>query len=71
MDYRRTLPEFYELMAELDEYDDGGTAEYQVHIIGDKSAVVLTGVPSEVMCWSSNLDNAVKIAQALNEAEGR
>jgi hypothetical protein len=55
MDYRRTLPEFRETIAFLDAHDMGNVSEYQVHpIVG----------------WSNNLDNAVKIAQALNEAEG-
>jgi hypothetical protein len=57
-------------MAYLDAHDDGETPEYQVHKIGDKHAVVLTGMPAEIVGWSNNLDNAEKIAQALNEAEG-
>jgi hypothetical protein len=70
MDYRRTLPEFRETIAFLDAHDMGNVSEYQVHPIGERYAIVLTGTPNEIVGWSNNLDNAVKIAQALNEAEG-
>jgi hypothetical protein len=68
--HQRTLPEFREEMAYIDAYATGDVPEYQVHPIGDKYAIVLTGTPNEIVGWSNNLDNAVKIAQALNEAEG-
>jgi hypothetical protein len=72
MDYRRTLPEFREEMARLDAHATGDAPEYQAHIVGDRYAVVLTGTdaPNEIMCWCSNVNNALMIAHALNEAEG-
>ena len=37
--------------------------------IGDKYAIVLTEAPN-IVGWSNSRENAVKITQALNEAEG-
>lgn len=70
MDYRRTRPEFRETVEFLNAYDDGETPEYQVHRIGNKYAIVLAGMPAEIVGCHDTVDNGLKIAQALNEAEG-
>jgi hypothetical protein len=70
MDYR-SGSEFWEMMEFLEAYDTGQVLEYQGQRIGDKYAIVLTGMPAaELVGWSNNADNALKIAQALNQAEG-
>ena len=49
---------------------DTGDPEYQARRVGRaKYAIVLSGEPDEVVGWGYDEESAIKIAQALNEAE--
>jgi hypothetical protein len=51
---------------------DAGEPEYQARHIGRaKYAIVLSGERDEVVGWGYDEEGAIKIARALNEAEGR
>jgi hypothetical protein len=51
--------------------NDVGEPEYQARPVGRaKYAIVLSGERDEVVGWGYDEESAIKIAQALNEAEG-
>jgi hypothetical protein len=48
-----------------------GEPEYQARLVGRaKYAIVLCGERDEVVGWGYDEESAIKIARALNEAEG-
>jgi hypothetical protein len=50
---------------------DAGEPEYQAcHVGRAKYAILLSGERDEVVGWGYDEESAIKIAQALNEAEG-
>jgi hypothetical protein len=50
---------------------DAGDPEYQARRVGRaKYAIVLSGERDEVVGWGYDEEGAIKIARALNEAEG-
>jgi hypothetical protein len=50
---------------------DAGEPEYQARHLGRaKYAIVLSGERDEIVGWGYDEESAIKIAQALNEAEG-
>jgi hypothetical protein len=51
---------------------DAGESEYQARHVGrGRYAIVLSGGRDEVVGWGYDEEGAIKIARALNEAEGR
>jgi hypothetical protein len=51
---------------------DAGEPGYQARHVGRaKYAIVLSGERDEVVGWGYDEEGAIKIARALNEAEGR
>jgi hypothetical protein len=56
---------------ELASTTDAIEPEYQARHVGRaKYAIVLSGERDEVVGWGYDEESAIKIAQALNEAEG-
>ena len=50
---------------------DASGPEYQAHQVGRaKYAIVVSGERDEVVGWGYDEESVIKIAQALNEAEG-
>jgi hypothetical protein len=50
---------------------DAGGPEYQARHVGRaKYAIVLSGERDEVLGWGYDEESAIKIARALNEADG-